>query len=55
MSRRVMPFGGPCHDDAEWTCLGCGRVICGECDPSPNEPELCASCYWIADPGDGAA
>jgi hypothetical protein len=55
MSRRVMPFQGACHDDAEWTCLACGRVICGVCEPSPLEFELCGECFWIADDGSGGA
>jgi hypothetical protein len=59
VSRRVHAYQGPCHDDVEWTCLGCGRIVCGTCEPSPNEPELCDLCFWIEDPGtpglDGAA
>jgi hypothetical protein len=51
MSRRIIPFAAPCHDDAEWICGLCERVICGECEPSPNEPHTCADC---PDSGDAA-
>lgn len=54
MSRRVVPFGKPCHEDAEWTCQGCERVICGVCEVSPGESELCAQCWDQDDPGDAA-
>jgi hypothetical protein len=56
--RAVKP---PEHENCEagWVCLGCDEVICPRCAPSPNEPELCADCWWIDDlstPGlDGAA
>jgi hypothetical protein len=43
-----MAFGVPCHDDAEWTCNLCERAICGECEPSPGEDEICAEC-WVPD------
>jgi hypothetical protein len=42
----------PEHENCEagWPCLGCGRTVCPRCEPSPNEFELCADCWWIADP-----
>lgn len=36
--------------EAPWECLGCGRSVCGRCDPSPGEQELCPECWWIEDP-----
>jgi hypothetical protein len=50
MSRRMMPFGVPCHDNAEWVCQSCERVICGECEPSPAEEITCRECFDVEDP-----
>ena len=40
--------------EAPWTCMACGRRVCPRCEPSPNEPELCAECWWIDDPESAA-
>jgi hypothetical protein len=57
MSRRQMPFGVPCHDDEEWTCVGCERIQCHLCDgiPSNEDEPLCWACFQTEDPGDDAA
>lgn len=54
MSRRLMPFGGPCHNGEEWTCAGCERIQCQRCDGIDNGSGLCWSCHEQEDDGDAA-
>lgn len=40
----------PCHDDEEWTCVGCERIQCNLCDGIGNGSGLCWACYNDEDP-----
>ncbi len=39
-------------NDCDYVCVGdCGRVICGDSEPSPGEVDgLCVTCWLTEDP-----
>jgi RNA polymerase-binding transcription factor DksA len=42
------------HCEPGHECAGCGEHICPRCHGAQPTAELCADCYWTADPGSAA-
>lgn len=38
-----------CHDWAQWTCAGCLRPMCRQCDGIPGDGYLCWTCFDAED------